>query len=220
MTAVFGEITPKPGNEASMSRYSRNSGNRPVECFANTRQSFKGQIRHRQVNRKCHVKPPGKKSSCIHHHVRHRGSCGRPSVPAGLKGFVTLPISPYPYHTLLGNARCHLSLHGMPCPNKPWPLFHSWGFVPVLSSIYLFHSFVAHNQQTFFTMEFSTDYKTVITAFLLCLFITYTALLLAEYLLAPKYEPNEPLVVSQRIPFLGHLLGLLIYGTQYFNITR
>lgn len=39
-----------------------------------------------------------------------------------------------------------------------------------------------------------------------------------DYLFAPKHSVNEPPLVSQSIPYIGHLLGLLRYGTHYYEM--
>jgi len=33
-------------------------------------------------------------------------------------------------------------------------------------------------------------------------------------------DPREPPVVSSRIPFFGHIIGLVRYGSHYFEIIR
>ena len=43
---------------------------------------------------------------------------------------------------------------------------------------------------------------------------------LLDSLYAPKKYPNEPPLVPQFIPYIGHILGLLRHGTRYFEITR
>ena len=37
---------------------------------------------------------------------------------------------------------------------------------------------------------------------------------------APKHSPREPPMVSSSIPYIGHILGLLQYGTRYYQKTR
>ncbi|KAI4203833.1 MAG: hypothetical protein LQ346_001710 [Caloplaca aetnensis] len=34
----------------------------------------------------------------------------------------------------------------------------------------------------------------------------------------PTYDPKEPPVIHQQIPFLGHIIGLLQYGLRYFEL--
>ena len=41
-----------------------------------------------------------------------------------------------------------------------------------------------------------------------------------DYIYAPKHHPNEPPVVSQSVPFIGHMIGLLRHGTRYYQIVR
>ena len=35
-----------------------------------------------------------------------------------------------------------------------------------------------------------------------------------------RSDPREPPVVSSKIPFFGHIIGLLRYGSRYFEIIR
>ena len=37
---------------------------------------------------------------------------------------------------------------------------------------------------------------------------------------SPRLFPNEPPLISSSIPYIGHVLGLLRYGTKYYQITR
>ena len=58
---------------------------------------------------------------------------------------------------------------------------------------------------------------------LISLFLLAAAIALwfvLDYLYAPRHETNEPPVVSSSIPYVGHILGLLRYGTKYYQITR
>ena len=45
-------------------------------------------------------------------------------------------------------------------------------------------------------------------------------LLLCSYVLArslmPKVDPAEPPVISHPVPFLGHLIGIMVSGMKYF----
>ena len=41
-----------------------------------------------------------------------------------------------------------------------------------------------------------------------------------DRLLTPQRFSNEPPVVSQSIPYIGHILGLLRHGSKYYQITR
>lgn len=56
-------------------------------------------------------------------------------------------------------------------------------------------------------------------------FSTLTAALIAaiwcllDWLYAPKHGPDEPPVLPPRIPYVGHIIGLLQHGTRYFEIT-
>ena len=63
-------------------------------------------------------------------------------------------------------------------------------------------------------------YKNFLVAFILLLLGIGVALLLLERLFAWKRGLNEPPTCPQRIPFVGHMLGLLMHGTPYLKITR
>jgi len=52
---------------------------------------------------------------------------------------------------------------------------------------------------------------------LLLVVTTYVSII---YFFSPKYDPREPPVISHIIPYVGHILGLIIYGTHYFEILR
>lgn len=41
-----------------------------------------------------------------------------------------------------------------------------------------------------------------------------------DRLLTPQRFSNEPPVVSQSIPYIGHIFGLLRHGSMYYQITR
>ena len=40
------------------------------------------------------------------------------------------------------------------------------------------------------------------------------------YFLGPKYDPQEPPVLSHYIPYVGHILGLIRHGQHYFELLR
>ena len=44
-------------------------------------------------------------------------------------------------------------------------------------------------------------------------------LILLRYL-SPTIDPQEPPLVKAKIPFIGHLLGLLRYGIPYYTRLR
>ncbi|KAI4273763.1 MAG: hypothetical protein L6R38_006256 [Xanthoria sp. 2 TBL-2021] len=50
--------------------------------------------------------------------------------------------------------------------------------------------------------------------------VTFVATLLvtANYFFGPKYDPREPPVIHQKIPYIGHVIGLLQYGLRYFEV--
>lgn len=39
-------------------------------------------------------------------------------------------------------------------------------------------------------------------------------------LLEPTYDPKEPPVLPQKIPYIGHILGLLQHGLNYYKKLR
>lgn len=41
-----------------------------------------------------------------------------------------------------------------------------------------------------------------------------------HYIYIPKQLSTEPPLLPSRIPYIGHIIGLLRYGTRYFEITR
>ena len=41
-----------------------------------------------------------------------------------------------------------------------------------------------------------------------------------EYALGLRYDAREPPRLPSRIPLIGHLLGIVKYGTVYYNQTR
>lgn len=38
--------------------------------------------------------------------------------------------------------------------------------------------------------------------------------------LSPGHDSKEPPVLPQKVPFLGHILGLLQHGLKYYTIIR
>ena len=55
--------------------------------------------------------------------------------------------------------------------------------------------------------------------FLLILF-TIAAWYILDYFYAPKRLSNEPPLFPQSVPYVGHILGLLRYGTRYYEMMR
>lgn len=55
---------------------------------------------------------------------------------------------------------------------------------------------------------------------ILLVFITIVTWYVLDYLYAPKLLVNEPPLVPQSFPYVGHILGLLRYGTRYYEIMR
>ena len=43
---------------------------------------------------------------------------------------------------------------------------------------------------------------------------------LLDYFDAPRHHPDEPLVVSPSIHYIGHIIGLLRHGIGYYEATR
>ena len=35
-----------------------------------------------------------------------------------------------------------------------------------------------------------------------------------------KYDPKEPPLVPQKIPYIGHLIGIVRYGPKYYSRVR
>ncbi|KAL8662900.1 MAG: hypothetical protein Q9202_004322 [Teloschistes flavicans] len=50
--------------------------------------------------------------------------------------------------------------------------------------------------------------------------VTFLAVTIAvvSHLFGPKYDPNEPPVVHSKLPFFGHIVGLLRHGLRYFEL--
>lgn len=51
---------------------------------------------------------------------------------------------------------------------------------------------------------------------LLLSFVVY----FANQRFGPKYDPKEPPVLPQRLPYLGHLIGLWRHGLSYYRTLR
>ena len=65
-------------------------------------------------------------------------------------------------------------------------------------------------------METSLN-TTLLLALAIVLATTWYAL---DYFYVPKQLPNEPPLVGHHIPYIGHIIGLLRYGTRYYQIIR
>lgn len=50
--------------------------------------------------------------------------------------------------------------------------------------------------------------------------ITFFSAAVLERWLRAHPDPREPPVLYPRIPFIGHIIGLLTKGAQYYKITR
>lgn len=65
------------------------------------------------------------------------------------------------------------------------------------------------------------EWKFDITALIVLLLISIPAFLLfSELFIAPKHQAQEPPLVPQQIPYLGHVAGLFLHGMKYFEFTR
>jgi hypothetical protein len=42
----------------------------------------------------------------------------------------------------------------------------------------------------------------------------------SNHLLKPKYDPKEPPVIPQKLPYIGHLIGFLRGGFTYYTKLR
>ena len=47
-----------------------------------------------------------------------------------------------------------------------------------------------------------------------------TFLLLSDRFITPKHQAQEPPLVRQQIPFVGHVAGLFLHGMKYFEFMR
>ena len=65
-------------------------------------------------------------------------------------------------------------------------------------------------------MENKSDIGNLLALSLLAPFLY----LLLNNFLGTKRDPNEPPSIPQPIPFVGHLLGLIRHGTQYYAQVR
>jgi hypothetical protein len=34
------------------------------------------------------------------------------------------------------------------------------------------------------------------------------------------YDPREPPIIKPKVPYIGHILGIIIHGTKYFEIVK
>ncbi len=50
--------------------------------------------------------------------------------------------------------------------------------------------------------------------------VVATVLITTNYFFGPKYDSREPPVIHQKIPYIGHVIGLLQYGLRYFEVLR
>ncbi len=50
--------------------------------------------------------------------------------------------------------------------------------------------------------------------------VVVALVILANYTLGPRYDPREPPVIQQKVPHIGHFIGLLQYGLRYFELLR
>ena len=64
------------------------------------------------------------------------------------------------------------------------------------------------------------DFPPWIVAPTASIIITITLALLALSHFKSRYDPREPPVLPQKVPFFGHLLGLLRHGLKYYTIIK
>lgn len=69
-------------------------------------------------------------------------------------------------------------------------------------------------------MRSSLEATSSIGVMLLLLAAVLAVIFVLDRLLTPQRFSNEPPVVSQLVPYIGHLLGLLRHGSKYYQITR
>ncbi|KAL8983471.1 MAG: hypothetical protein Q9205_002302 [Flavoplaca limonia] len=48
--------------------------------------------------------------------------------------------------------------------------------------------------------------------------VVATLLITTNYFFGPKYDSREPPVIHQKVPYIGHVIGLLQYGLRYFEV--
>jgi hypothetical protein len=48
---------------------------------------------------------------------------------------------------------------------------------------------------------------------------TVVAVILHRFL-AIDYDPREPPIIKPRIPYIGHILGIIRHGTKYFDTVK
>lgn len=70
-------------------------------------------------------------------------------------------------------------------------------------------------ESAYWMMDLSVAFTTVMA--LLAAVVGYISII---YLLSPKYDPREPPVLSHFIPYVGHIIGMIRYGTSYFEMLR
>lgn len=66
-------------------------------------------------------------------------------------------------------------------------------------------------------MEWRLD---IIVVILLLLISIAAFLLLSDRFITPEHQAQEPPLVRQQIPLVGHVAGLFLHGMKYFEITR
>lgn len=66
-------------------------------------------------------------------------------------------------------------------------------------------------------METSTETSTI-RVYAIGAIVSVAALLICMYWLSVRMDPREPPLVRAKIPFIGHILGMLQYQVVYFDM--
>ena len=59
----------------------------------------------------------------------------------------------------------------------------------------------------------SLSTTTILVLFLVGFILTISVI----HVFGPRYDPREPPVIPQRIPYVGHIIGLIRYGHGYLE---
>lgn len=69
-------------------------------------------------------------------------------------------------------------------------------------------------------MQTLPDSPIWIVALVVPLFVIAVVALFFLSRFTPRYDPREPPVLPQKVPFLGHVFGLLQHGLKYYTMMR
>jgi hypothetical protein len=71
-------------------------------------------------------------------------------------------------------------------------------------------------------MELTTAPNLPLPLSILSLLAVTTAFLavFAHRFFAFDYDPREPPMIKPKIPYFGHILGIIRYGTKYFEMVK